>query len=148
MKKFENCRFSLFWRFLRFQESQTSKSYAYAYVLLACQLRDLGNRRNREILTFFHFLIVFVLGQYVRLRWIRPKSNLVKQFENTRFSLFWRFLRFQESQTSKSYAYAYVLLACQLRDLGNRRNREILTFFSFSHCFCTWPIFAPKVNYA
>ena len=49
----------------------------------------------------------------------------------------------KKSQTSKSYVYAYVLLACQLRDMGNRRNEKENIIFSFSDRFCNWPICSP-----
>ena len=51
--------------------------YAYAYVLLARQLRDVRNCWTQENLTFLNCLIFFVLGQYLRLlRKITPKWKI------------------------------------------------------------------------
>ena len=71
---FDVCCVSRFvWWFLTFHKYRASKSYAYAYDLLAQQLRDVRNRGNQKNITFSHFLIFFALGRYLRLRQITPK---------------------------------------------------------------------------
>ena len=71
------------------------------------------------------FLSFLYVGDICAEGKLRLSENYKGAFENTCFCLFWQFLIFQESRASKSYAYAYVLLSWQLRDVRYRRNQKI-----------------------
>ena len=75
---------------------------------------------------------------------LRLRQNQLGEMEGTRFCRYWQFRRFQEFRASKSYAYAYVLLVWQLRDIRFRRNRQNQTTLTLLTQNCTWARFAPK----
>ena len=141
VQKIKKITFSRFRRFPRSRSWQASKTYANVYDLLVWDSWNLRNRQKRENQLFSNFSTKFDVGLiYLRSKY-RPSTKTMRKWKNVNISRFRRFLRSRSWQASKTYAYAYDLLARNSWNPRNCKNREKQVFSNFDFWFSFKPNF-------